>query len=95
VRKIVVVLPDEHEDRNELIIEDCRNLARKNRIVCMTPEPVPSNLIGDRLERDWLERINKYWRNGSDIRRRAPTVSIYKLFMFIYGSLCKQFIKGL
>jgi hypothetical protein len=76
VQKIVVVLPDEYEDRNELIVEDYRNLARKDwRIVCMTPEPVLSNLVGDRLEREWLERINdndQYWRNDSDIKRSQP-----------------------
>jgi hypothetical protein len=66
VQKIVVVLRNKHEHRNEEIVEECRNLARKDEmIICMTPEPVPRDLVDDRLEREWLERINdddRYWR---------------------------------
>jgi hypothetical protein len=56
VQKVVIVLPGENEHRNEGLVEKCGNLARKcKRIVCMTPEPVPKNLVGGRVECVWLE----------------------------------------
>ena len=78
VQKIVVALPDKDEHRNEEIVEECRNLARKDKmIICMTPEPVPRDFVGDRLEMEWLERINdRHWRNVGDVRSwESPNIA--------------------
>ena len=73
VENIVVVLPEAHEHRNEEMVEACMKFwGNDTRVNCVTPEPaVPGNVVGDRLEKEWLEKLDdgvQCWTNDSDMR---------------------------
>jgi hypothetical protein len=78
VKCIIIVLPGEGEHGNNEIVEESRQTARVDkRVVCVIPKHVTGDVVGDRLERGWLERVNDgqwYWKlekpNDSKIKGR-------------------------